>query len=384
MNSKYRFDDVIEEVREYNSDLKYGLSDIVGVTIEKGLIPTVANLAQTALDRFYIVAPRTFIYNPRTHGVRLGIGFNQSDQTYITSWNNVAFRVKKNVQHLIMPEFLWLYFMRNEWDRETNYHAWGSSTIVFSWDTFRSLTFNAPPYDEQVKIVQHYKTISDRIALKRKINDNLTAMAKTFFKKILKDEEFPPKWSIAQVGDFCEANIANLTQDENFHSILYLDTGNISENFVGEVQELNLLFDEIPSRAKRKVFDGDIVYSTVRPNLKHYGIIYKPSINFVASTGFAVLHNKGKGVSNEFLYMWLIEDTTVEYLQSVAENSVSTYPSLNVSDLTNLRIVIPDSDTLGKANRVLQRIFNLIFENNAQIKSLSELNAVMMTTISSR
>ena len=100
MKSNYRFSDVIEEIREYNVHLTYGRNDIVGVTIEKGLIPTIANLTQTALDKFYIVKPGTFVYNPRTHGVRLGMGFNQTNQTYITSWNNVAFKVKENMHHL--------------------------------------------------------------------------------------------------------------------------------------------------------------------------------------------------------------------------------------------------------------------------------------------
>lgn len=77
----YHFSDLIEEVTEYNTDLQYGLSDIVGVTIDKGLIPTIANLNQTALDKFYVVKPKTFVYNPRTHGVKLGMGFNQTTET---------------------------------------------------------------------------------------------------------------------------------------------------------------------------------------------------------------------------------------------------------------------------------------------------------------
>ena len=59
----YKFKDIIEEVEERNIDLRYGLDDIVGVTIEKGLIPTIANLTQTSLDKFYLVKPETFVYS---------------------------------------------------------------------------------------------------------------------------------------------------------------------------------------------------------------------------------------------------------------------------------------------------------------------------------
>ena len=175
MKSKYKFSELIEEISEQNTELKYGLDDIVGVTIEKGLIPTIANLQQTALNKFYIVKPDTFVYNPRTHGVRLGMGFNKTNYTYITSWNNIAFKVKDDALSILNPEYLWLYFNRSEWDRETNYHAWGSSTIVFSWNTFLNLEIQIPEKSYQDNLVRQYNAIKRRIALKQQINDNLTA-----------------------------------------------------------------------------------------------------------------------------------------------------------------------------------------------------------------
>ncbi len=168
----YKFSEIIEEVKEYNNDLKYGLDDIVGVTIEKGLIPTIANLSQTALDKFYLVEPKTFVYNPRTHGVRIGMGYNQTKKTFITSWNNLAFKVKVSALEVLNPDYLWLYFNRSEWDRETNFRAWGSSTIVFSWSIFMDMIIELPAKSIQDIIVKQYSIINERIILKRKINDN--------------------------------------------------------------------------------------------------------------------------------------------------------------------------------------------------------------------
>lgn len=180
---KYLFSELIEEITELNTELLYGLDDIVGVTIEKGLIPTIANLTKTELNKFYIVKPDTFVFNPRTHGVRLGMGYNDTENTYITSWNNVAFKVKEEARPLLNPEYLWLYFNRTEWDRETNYHAWGSSTIVFSWNTFRNLSIKLPEKEVQDKIVGQYKVIKNRIKLKKQINDNLEATAFAIYRE---------------------------------------------------------------------------------------------------------------------------------------------------------------------------------------------------------
>ena len=173
--SIYKFSELIEEVNEYNTELQYGLNDIVGVTIEKGLMPTIANLTQTPLDKFYLVEPNTFVYNPRTHGVRIGMGYNQTNITFITSWNNFAFKVKPSVLNILNPDYLWLYFNRSEWDRETNFKAWGSSTIVFSWDIFMEMTIKLPPRSFQDTVVRQYRVINDRIELKERINDNLVA-----------------------------------------------------------------------------------------------------------------------------------------------------------------------------------------------------------------
>lgn len=199
------------------------------------------------------------------------------------------------------------------------------------------------------------------------------------------ENSLPQGWKNAKVGDYCVDNIANLSKTDNFEKILYLDTGSITSNYIVELQELNLLTDEIPSRAKRKVTHGDIVYSTVRPNLKHYGLLQNPPENLIVSTGFAVLHNKGTEVTNDFLFMWLTNESVLEYLQAIAENSVSTYPSLNASDLMNVEIIVPDTDTLENITRLLSTVFTSISENNKQIQMLAgSLDTLLPKLLSSR
>lgn len=195
----------------------------------------------------------------------------------------------------------------------------------------------------------------------------------------------PQGWKVAKVGDYCIDNIANLSKADTFENILYLDTSSITSNYIIELQELNLFTDEIPSRAKRKATNGDIIYSTVRPNLKHYGLLQNPPENLIVSTGFAVLHNKKLGVTNEFLFMWLTNESTLDYLQAIAENSVSTYPSLNVSDLMNVKIIVPEMNILKKTTRFLTSIFTEISENNRQIHMLiTSLNTLLPKLLSNR
>lgn len=178
---RYRMGDLVEQVTEMNSDLKYGLNDIVGVTLEKQMIPTIANLTQTNLDNFIIVHPKDFVYNPRTHGKKIGLGFNTTDRCFISTWNNNTFRVKPEMSDVIMPEYLYMYFLREKWDKEACFNAWGSSTVVLLWSSFCDMKINVPSLPEQRKIVHDYQVITDRIELLRKMNDNLVACIDTIF-----------------------------------------------------------------------------------------------------------------------------------------------------------------------------------------------------------
>ncbi|WP_443741570.1 restriction endonuclease subunit S [Treponema berlinense] len=391
MKEKYRFSDLIEKVTEFNTKKEFGLNDIVGVTIEKGLIPTVANLTQTSLDDFYIVRPNTFIYNPRTHGVRLGMGFNKTEKTYITSWNNIAFKVKDSAKDIVLADYLWMYFNRNDWDRQTNFLAWGSSTIVFAWNDFLNIKINIPSITEQQKLVDAYNAIENRIQIKKKINEKLEETAQCLFSNYFgeynkfyenKDElkELPNGWKYAFVKDFCKDNIESISNNTTLKKILYLDTGSITNNKIEVLQDISM--EDSPSRAKRIVKNGDIVFSTVRPNLRHFGIIRNPADNFIASTGFSVLNNNSEKISNEFLYMWISSDAVLNYLQSIAENSVSTYPSINSSDLMDIKIIIPSDEILSTFGNFLKKTFIKIDDNNKELQHLTQLKQLLITRLS--
>ena len=172
---KYSFGDLVELVTESNENLELGINDVVGVTIDKKLIPTIANLIQTDLKKYIIVKPKYFVMNPRTHGVKIGFGYNDTNKSYLATWNNYVFRVKKEMENVVSPDFLALYFLRDEFDREAVFKSWGSSTIVFLWESFSGMTIEIPSMEKQEKILEQYKAVTKRIETLRKINDNLVA-----------------------------------------------------------------------------------------------------------------------------------------------------------------------------------------------------------------
>jgi type I restriction enzyme S subunit len=146
--------------------------------------------------------------------------------------------------------------------------------------------------------------------------------------------------------------------------INYLDTGNITENFVFELQHLLVGRDKIPSRARRKIHAGDIVYSTVRPNQKHYGIIKNPAQNMLASTGFAVLSPKPTVADNDYIYYYLTQEKIVQKLHAIAEQSTSAYPSVKPSDIGALEITLPPLHEQKVISGILAALDEKIFHDN--------------------
>ncbi len=149
------------------------------------------------------------------------------------------------------------------------------------------------------------------------------------------------KWPKFRLGDCIEKNDASYSPTETWSCINYLDTSSITENRIAEVQHFSVVTDAVPSRAKRKAKQGDIVYSMVRPNQRHFGVLKNVPENFLVSTGFFVFSGKYDVSHTDFIYWFLVQDSIIERLQVIAEHSTSAYPAIRPSDIEDLEIYLP-------------------------------------------
>lgn len=180
-----------------------------------------------------------------------------------------------------------------------------------------------------------------------------------------REEKTMAEWQTVRLGKIVKTNQSTYSPKENWQFVNYLDTGNITMNKIDEIQNINTAKDKLPSRARRKVKTNSIIYSTVRPNQLHYGIIKKQPDNFLVSTGFTVIDvNYDKAVP-DFIYYALTKQKVTEQLQAIAEQSVSAYPSLKPSDIENLELMLPDKKTQERIVAILRSIDEKIKENNA-------------------
>ncbi|MBP3607937.1 MAG: restriction endonuclease subunit S [Treponema sp.] len=381
--------EIVKLIDERNKDEK--VQTLIGVSIEKCFIKSVANTIGTDLSKYQIIRKNDFACSLMqvSRDGKIPIACLKDYDEAIMSPAYYIFRIKNTDE--VLPDYLSMWFMRSEFDREAAYIAVGGVRGSMPWEDFCNMELPIPDIKEQQKIVDAYNSITKRIKIKQKINENLEKTAQCLFDKNFKEynkfyekedlKTLPADWKYAIVGDFCKDNIKSISSSNELKEILYLDTGSITNNKIDDLQTISER-DGFPSRAKRMIYDNDIVFSTVRPNLRHFGIIRKPAKNMIVSTGFSVLHNNSDRVSNEFLYMWITNDATLSFLQSIAENSVSTYPSINADDIMNIKIIIPTDNILSELNEVFRKTFLMIDYNNQEITKMQELKQLVISRIS--
>ena len=179
------------------------------------------------------------------------------------------------------------------------------------------------------------------------------------------------EWKIYRLGDVCLTNQNQYSPRENWHTIEYLDTGSITRNAIESTQTITAA-EELPSRARRKVQDLDIVYSTVRPNQCHYGLLRNPAHNLLVSTGFVVFTVNQSIANPYYVFYYLTQDSITTALQAIAEQSVSAYPSLKPADIEDIKIELPPLEVQNRIADILSSIDNKIELNTRINHNLEE------------
>ena len=277
----------------------------------------------------------------------------------------------------------------------------GSQTKFLTMPILNAISINDAL--NQKKIADVLSCIDDKIALNNKTNTELENMAKTIYDYWFTQFDFPDKnghpyktsggqmvynetlkreipagWEVEQLRHYLDCNKNSITKNQKFDYINYLDTGSLTENIITEFQVIKNT-DSLPSRAKRIVKKNDILYSSVRPLLKHYGIIKAPKENMIASTGFIILSSKVDSRYNDFFYNYIILESNLNKLVSIAASNVSAYPSINPDDLLDLYIPMPkDFNLLDDFISKIQPIYELINTNQKEAEELTKLRDYLL------
>lgn len=233
----------------------------------------------------------------------------------------------------------------------------------------------------QRKIATILSALDDKIETNNAICRNLEEQARSLYELWLSKRKNECEWlSLEAIADL---NPEAYSIKEKWGYINYLDTGNITDGVISSIQKIDLEQDELPSRARRKVKAGDVVFSTVRPNQRHFGILHSPLPNMLVSTGFTVIRSNKTDISNELIYLLLSDSSFVEKMQQIGEQSVSAYPSVKPTDIATCLIPFLGSKDYRQMQNVICSMFSQIAALQSESRSLFQARDTLLPKLMS-
>lgn len=257
----------------------------------------------------------------------------------------------------------------------------GTSQPLLTQEILNKIECVVPSPSCQSKIATLLCSLDEKIIYNQKINDNLYTQARAITNRWIAENK--DDYDLLSLSEVAAINPDTYSPKEEWEYVNYLDTSSITDGCIADIQRIIPASEKLPSRARRIIAPNDVVFSTVRPNQRHFGIISEPLPNMLASTGFAVIRSENPLVCNELIYLCLTENAFIEKMQQLAEQSTSTFPSIKPSDLGVCEIPCPKNGLSSNLTETLRAMFALVAANHRENASLAELRDSLLPKLMS-
>jgi type I restriction enzyme S subunit len=374
------------------------VSELIGVSIDKCFIKSVANTNGTDLSKYKIIRKNDFAVSLMqvSRDGKIPVARLEEYEEAIMSPAYPIFRVKdKNV---ILPEYLEMWFKRPEFDREAAFIAVGGVRGSMPWEEFAKMKLPVPTIEKQRKIVNAYKIVTDRIALKQKINDNLRASASImFFNKIryvqcsecCQETEigtYPIDWTLFTLGDVLDTIIdrrgltpTKLGSEWSNEGIIALSAKSVKNHELVNLDIANHVDNDLYNRwMPQKLQSQDILMTSEAP-LGEFYYLADFSTYCLSQRLFAMRANK------------TIIEPTVLYFQltdSIGKHQIdirktgTTVTGIRQSELIQVPIIVPPMNIQKEFARFCNPIMITIEKNADEIRQLFKLQEMLLSRLS--
>ena len=370
-------------------------STVLGISIDKEFMPSVANVIGTDLSRYKLISKGLFACNPMHVGrdERLPIALYEKDNAAIVSPAYFMFEIID--RDVLNEEYLMMWFRRPEFDRECWFMTDGSVRGGITWDDLCRIKLPVPSYARQCEIVESYRAITDRIALKRAENDNLEATIQAAFDKafhgagvslpetIIKQNKVPQGWTDATVGDF--ASVQTGPFGSQLHNEDYVESGTpiiTVEHMDGKyIAHRNLPLvsqNDVDRLRKYDLHTGDIVFSRVG-SVDRAVMVSQHEDGWLFSGRCLRVRPYDPNTGSYFL--WWFNQPVIRQLVTASAVG-ATMPSINTSILNSIRIVFPQKDIVTQFCKMADGLIEIIATNLEEIRKLNDAREYIQLSLS--
>lgn len=396
---KSNYDILGNHIRLIDTRNRESITDrVLGINIDKFFMPSVANVIGTDLSKYKLITKGKFACNPMHVGrdERLPVALYDEEKPAIVSPAYFMFEVIDN--SILKEDYLMMWFRRPEFDRICWLHTDGSVRGGITWDDICRLELPIPPIENQLEIVNSYKAITERIALKQKINDNLRASASImFFNKIryvqcsecCQETEigrYPIEWTLSTLGDVLDTIIdrrgltpTKLGSEWSNEGIIALSAKSVKNHELVNLDIANHVDNDLYNRwMPQKLQSQDILMTSEAP-LGEFYYLADFSTYCLSQRLFAMRANK------------TIIEPTVLYFQltdSIGKHQIdirktgTTVTGIRQSELIQVPIIVPPMNIQKEFARFCNPIMITIEKNADEIRQLFKLQEMLLSRLS--
>ena len=388
MKEGYRLlGDFIRQVDVRNTDGKE--ENLLGVSVQKMFIPSIANTVGTDFTKYKVVKRGQFTYIPDTsrRGDKIGIALLTDYDEGLVSNIYTVFEVKD--ENELLPEYLMLWFSRPEFDRYARFKSHGSVREIMDWDEMCKVELPVPSIDKQRSIVKAYQTITERIELKRRINDNLEATAQAVFQDQFASyygcDNLPEGYSIVSLDSLCTVKggkrlpaDCELLDDPTEHPYIRVrDVG--GSRYVCLTDQFQYIDEETHQAISRYIVNtGDIVISIVG-TIGLLGKIHSSLDNANLTENcvkLAGIHT----VTSDYLYCTLCYKKQIKEIDLLTVGAVQA--KLPMYNIQSMKILVPPTKVISDFQKKMNALDEQIEANTVEIQKLNELRSVLLAKLS--
>ena len=385
MKEGYRLlGDFIRQVDVRNTDGKE--ENLLGVSVQKMFMPSIANTVGTDFTKYKVVKRGQFTYIPDTsrRGDKIGIALLTDYDEGLVSNIYTVFEVKD--ENELLPEYLMLWFSRPEFDRYARFKSHGSVREIMDWDEMCKVELPVPSIDKQRSIVKAYQTITERIELKRRINDNLVATVTAIYRRMFIEggriyPTAPLKQLCSKIGSgatpkggktaYQESGVSLVRSTNVFdYAFSYDDLAHISDEQADQlsnviVEENDVLFNITGVSVTRCcIVPADVLPARVNQHV----MILRPKtampMSYYIMTTLCSAENKGK-------------------LMGIAQSG-STREAINKQEMESFSIPVPPTKEVQDFEIKARGLYESVIRNTEEIMRLNVMQQLLLSQLSSR
>ena len=379
-----RLGDYIREVNVRNRELR--VTNLLGLSIEKKFIPSIANTIGTDMSAYKIVQPSQFAYVPVTsrNGEKITVAlYDDGKDAAIISQAYTIFEIVD--QDVLLPEYLMMWFRRPEFDRYARFHSHGSAREVFDWDELCNVQLPVPSIVRQREIVSEYETLTRRIRLNNQMIEKLEATAQAIYHNTfvsgIDKQNLPDGWHLAKLGEVATIKGGKrlpkgdeLQTERTDHP--YIKVADMcNSKYVLLTSSFQYVSDAVQKQIRQYIVNMNDIILSIVGTIGRVNVIDE-SLDNANLTENCVKLIDLRGVSYHYLYAFLSSN---EGQQAIEQSMVGgVQAKLPIYNIEKLEVIVPNKSVLSKFDMNIGIVDGAIKNMQQENTKLTDLQSLLL------